>query len=442
MMNTKIQKKTYGMMVSLMLILAISVLFTEGNLAKAAKVKLVLQSGYPEMVPFYQQVMKDYGKSHPDVEIELTSFALREHERKLAVSLPTHTGPDIVEAAFYISYPYVQKRYLVENPPDIDAFVRSDAFQKITHQDILYEGKTYGVPMYQGSDALFYNETMLKEAGLATPPKTWQEMIAYACKLAEYDSRGVLTRSGISLRLSGAGSGVAAKWFYFFLAAGGRDLAIPTSDGKWQAGYNNEAGYETLKLFVDLLYKYHVDSHEIKHDAEAFALEATAMFVREPWVVGYMKEHAPNVKYNATYMPAYRQWATFTYINNIYVTDTCKNPDIAWDFVEFMLKPEYQRFIPKQIGWSPVRQDVDYSDILKETPQFTPFVRYPEGYEVYTHLMVGPIDEIYTKFADRLVSAFRDKNLLDNPTGIRKFLDDAAKETNDVLKKWKLFGKE
>jgi multiple sugar transport system substrate-binding protein len=57
------------------------------------------------------------------------------------------------------------------------------------------------------------------------------------------------------------------------------------------------------------------------------------------------------------------------------------------------------------------------------------------GYDEYGYPVIGPFDEVMTKLAERLVAAYANKSLLDNPAGIAKVLEDAAKETNDILKK-------
>src|SRR5207244_4327328 len=73
-------------------------------------------------------------------------------------------------------------------------------------------GKTYGLPLMEGSRAsMFYNKTMFKEAGIATPPSTFPELVADARKLVKFDASGKMIRSGISLRLSGQGSGIEQK---------------------------------------------------------------------------------------------------------------------------------------------------------------------------------------------------------------------------------------
>jgi len=43
------------------------------------------------------------------------------------------------------------------------------------------------------------------------------------------------------------------------------------------------------------------------------------------------------------------------------------------------------------------------------------------------------------KLAERLVKAYQDKSLLDNPTGVAKVIHEAAEETNEILKENKLY---
>ena len=108
-----------------------------------------------------------------------------------------------------------------------------------------------------------------------------------------------MTHSGISLRLSGQGSGIAEKWEIFLFANGGRVLEA-TGPGKWKAGFNNEAGYLALNFYLNALYKYKVDSFDVLHDQAAFTGGVTSQFNRETYIIGAMKTDAPNRKYGIT----------------------------------------------------------------------------------------------------------------------------------------------
>jgi multiple sugar transport system substrate-binding protein len=409
-------------------------------------VKLTLWSGYPEMKPYFDAAAKFYNELHPNVTIEVSTFPLRDIERKYAVSLPTNSGPDIAETHIYIAQMHIENGSLVPNPPEVTKFLKSGVFHPLFVSDSSWQNTVYGVPVLFSLDSLLYNTQMFKEAGLAAPPKNWDEMISMGKKLTKYDAQGNVTRSGLGLRLFGAGSGVAAKWWYFLKSAGGElfDECAPNS-GKYRAGYDNEAGRDTLKLYIDALYKHKIHEPKLKQDAEGFANQQAAMFVRESWLVGYMKKNAPAVQYDVAPLPAYKKTNTLLFWTNVYVTRSSKQPKEAWDFVMFMANgpklKELEQILYNTVGWMPPRNDVlkRHPKIYAEVPQYKYFAEVPKTYELYAYPRLAVTDEAFTKLAERLVKAYQDKSLLDNPAGIAKVIHEAAEETNGILKENKLY---
>ncbi len=412
-----------------------------GSAVAFGNTKLSLWSGYPEMMPFYEKVAEDYQKLHPEVEVEILAYNLRDHEQKLSVTIPTDTVADIVEISDYAMRKFVEAGFIPPNPPDIDAMLKSGSYSQFAIDHLTYGSNTYGIPLFRGRQVMFWNKTMFAEEGLPGAPTNWDEVIDYSQKLARYDEQGNLTRSGISLRISGGGSGVAEKWWFWLYPAGGT-IIEKCPDGKYRAGYDNEAGQEALKLYIDLLYKYHVDDHEIKHDSEAFALELTAMFTRESWVVGYMQQYAPEVEYDTASLPRYRRAGTIENLVNLHVTRPCKDPEVAWDFIKFILQPEYQTYLFETVGWLPARDDIDYSPVYEKIPQYRAFLEIPEDFEFFGYEPIACFDEIQTKLAERLVDAFLDRGLVDNPEGIARVIHEAAEETNSILRENELYHEE
>lgn len=420
------KKKLVLLVVCMLLVVGLS------SMASAKKVQLSIWGGYPEMVPFYQKVAADYAKENPNVEISILANPLREHEQKLSAAIPSNTAADIVETTSYVMRKFIDAGWLDPNPEAIDAFLQGGLFGDFYVNDLTIGGKTYGLPLFQGRQVMFYNTAMFREAGLPGAPTTWDEVIEYSQKLAQYGDNGELLRSGISLRKSGGGSGVAEKWRFWLYPAGG-DIVEEVSPGKWRNGYNNQAGQEALALYVDLLHKYNVDDFRVKADSDGFVLETHAMFTRESWVVGHMQQYAPEVEYDTAPLPVHHRAGTISNLVNMYVTKSSKNPDVAWDFLQFMFKPEYQKLMLSEVGWFPCL-DADYEEILEGTPQYRAFMDLPEGFELYGIPPLACFDEIQTKLAERLISAFMDASLVDNPEGIAKVLADAAAETDAILR--------
>ena len=260
----------------------------------------------PEVQPWYQAAAAEYAKTHPGISFDFFSTSLREAEQKLTAAVPTGTGPDIYDIGTNISVNFIDNNLIDPNPPEIDAYLKSPAWNRFLVDFFTIDGKTYGLPLWEGSRAcMFWNKTYFQQAGLTGPPKTFPELIEAAKKLVQIDSQGRMTRSGISLRLSGQGSGIGEKFRYVLEAAGG-SLIERTAGGKWHNGYDNQAGRDALGFYVDAVQTWHIDDPKVPHDADAFASGATAMLFREAWVIGDIQSKNPKLDYGVAPIPAWK----------------------------------------------------------------------------------------------------------------------------------------
>lgn len=417
-----------------MLLLVILVVFSTLNVVQvmAKSKKITVWIGWSQLMPVYNEAVADY-KKKTGTDVEVLAFPLREFERKLAVSLPTGNAPDIFVTSEYIIPQYIEAGYVAEPPKAITKFVKS-SFDPMTLELNTFNNKIYGVPQIGIARILYWNKELFKEVGLTRAPQNWDELVEYARKLTVYDAQGKVVRTGISLRKFGGGSGVTEK-FQIFLASAGGKILTQTSNGKWRAAYNDEAGRATLKLYIDLIHKYKTDSFDTKQDTEAFGLGHTAMFIREVWPIPYYKETAPNLKFDTAIVPGRVNGKSGTVYSteSAFVPKSSKNSKAAWDFIMFFNEEKYMRMMLEDIGWPVPRTDLDFSDIYQREPAYATAMERPKGYVLSTYAPIGCADEIWTKLGERLEAAFRDSSLVDNPNGIKKVLDEAAKETNKIL---------
>lgn len=402
-------------------------------------ITLSIWADAPELEAFYKKVSADYQKIHPNVKFDILALQARDLEAKVAAAVPSDTAADILQGTTSPMQRYVENGLIPKVPPQIVQLItNTTAYPKELTDQLLYKGDYYGMPFYQGRHAIYYNTDYYKAAGVTNPPQTMDDLTTLAQKLVKVEN-GEMKYSGLSLRLTGAGSGIAEK-FLIWLYPNGGDIIVKTPEGKYHSNYNNDAGKKTLKMYIDMLYKYKTDDPKIKHDTEAFELGATAMYLRESNVVGDIAKKAPNLNYDTVPVPKGVRWGDLSSPDDLYVTKSSKNPDVAWDFVLFSQKEEYLNYLLSEIGWIPQRQDYTYAEALKAHPQFKGFTFKDPNYKLYLTPNIGQFDEIETKLAERLSKAFLDPSLLDNDAGIAKVLADAAKETDDILKKANLYG--
>jgi multiple sugar transport system substrate-binding protein len=286
------------------------------------------------------------------------------------------------------------------------------------------------VPIFRGQGALFYNTEMFEKAGLGAPPKTMEEYTAYAEKLTQRDASGNPTVSGWSLRLSGGGQGIAEKFWINLFQYGG-NLLTQNADGKWTVDYASPAGRQTLKQYLENVHTLKTVSVEMPADAEAFERQQTAMFIRESWVIGDIAKKAPDLKYATAPLPV----GSIVAPNYVYTSAEGEKAQLVWDYALAINDPENAVWLLENVGWLPNRKDVDYSAVIEKTPALNAFLNYPDGYKFFTLPAIGPVEEILTRLAERLVRAYADPSLAGDDAKIDAFLAEAAAETESILKR-------
>ena len=407
-----------------------------------APTTLSLWTGYPELTPYYEAVAEAYKAAHPGVSVTVFSTSLREAEQKLSAAVPTGTGPDIFDIGTNITVNFIEAGLVEPNDPAIDQYLRSKAWSPLLADFFSAGGKSYGLPLLVSTAALYYNKTMLKEAGLAQPPATFPELVDAARKMTKLDGSGRMTRSGLSLRLSGQGSGIAEK-FRFVLEPAGGSLIVKTPSGKWHNGFDNEAGRAALQFYVDSVQKDKIDDPRIPHDAAAFESGTTAMLFREAWVIGEIQQKNPSLDYGVVPIPSWRTGEPHKMLLQpwgIYVNGKSGNQPAAWEFLRFLTSAENAFRLTSMTGWVSARQDVSWQPLLQTAPQFAVFVQPPKDVTYYVEPILPVWDEIESKMADRLTSAYVDPSLNGNPEKVAQTIHDMAAETDGLLKEADLYG--
>jgi multiple sugar transport system substrate-binding protein len=315
--------------------------------------------------------------------------------------------------------------------------LKSGPWNKFVVDFFTLSGKTYGLPLMEGSKAsMYYNKAMFGEAGIAGPPATMVELVDTAKKLVKFDGSGKMTRSGISLRLSGQGSGITEK-FRYLLEGAGASVVVKTASGKYHNNFDNDAGRSALQFVVDAVQKHKIDDPKVQHDAAAFAAGATAMLFREAWVIGEIQQKAPTLEYGVAPIPKWTASSPYKMLLQpwgIYVNGKSSNKAASWEFLKFLTNPENSFRLTSMTGWVCEREDIDWKPLLAKTPQFEVFVSPPKGMDYYLEPVLGPWDEIQSKMADKLAAAYIDPALNGNPAKVAEAIRPMAAQTDQLLK--------
>jgi len=107
-----------------------------------------------------------------------------------------------------------------------------------------YQGKTYGVPWINDSKFFFFNKKMLADAGITTPPKTWDDVVAAA--------KAIKAKGLVKFPLVGSwkqAEAVICDWTQLAAAFGATDFV----DAQGNALFNTDGGLKALQFMKQLL---------------------------------------------------------------------------------------------------------------------------------------------------------------------------------------------
>jgi len=162
--------------------------------AQSTKKLSILTWNIADQEVLFKEEFADFQKSNPGVEIEWLDKKGPELPAFYQTQLVAGTAPDVVDLQGAIWVEWAANGALL----DLTPYLQKDAeVAKLYNRDYLssfaYENKTFVIPFYIAKTLLFYNKTMFKEAGLAGPPKTFDELINSAQAMAKGEKTGFLT---------------------------------------------------------------------------------------------------------------------------------------------------------------------------------------------------------------------------------------------------------
>lgn len=388
--------------------------------------KLSIWLGYPETVDAFKLGEAEFKKQYPNVQVEILTFELREFEAKLAIAVPTGAGPDILALHDFLFQRYYEGAAYDDLPADITATVNDAKIIDAVFKDVVTRGgKVWGLPWWTGRSALYYNLDHFKEAGIAGPPETVAQMWQYAEKLTRKGPNGEVTRAGISMRLTGPSGGTQKFGYVYFQTVGRQMLEPGKKPGTVRVTLkdNLDVAARTLMEHINHLHgDKKSDDWALKHDAQGFASGAAAMFLRESWVIPFVKKNGPDVRFGVARMPKDKSWGAFNFIEILSVNKTSKMKKAAWDFVRILQDQKILNNVLESSGWVPLRKDRDFSELLAREPRYAPIITAVQGYTQYLEPPNTAYEQVTTRMGEVIQTAYRDASLVNNLEGVKKVI--------------------
>ena len=173
-------------------------------------------------------VITNYKAARPYLAVNIRQLRPEDLYNRLVETLAEDRGPDIISIDNRSLGKYVSK--LTTLPPSVqDTTVKviegqfstqtvvstktiptvtldqlDREYIPVVKQDVIRGGRIYGLPISMDTMAIYYNKDLLDRAGIAEPPKTWEEFQEAVRKLTKFDRvSGKIVQSGAALGAAG-----------------------------------------------------------------------------------------------------------------------------------------------------------------------------------------------------------------------------------------------
>ena len=231
--------------------------------------------------------------------------------------------------------------------PAID---RQDYFSGIWDTNIV-DGKLYGIPWYVDTRILFYRRDLLAQAGFSAPPQSWFELEQM---LAAIKARAGPDRYSILLPIN--------EFEPLLVLALQGDEPLLRDGGRW--GNFESAGFRrALRFYVEMFrrgWAPPLTDADVSNVWSEFARGYFSFYISGPWNIGEFKRRLPADR-QASWMTAPLPGpdgpgASIAGGSSLVVFDTSHVKLAAWQWIEYLSRPDIQRRFHELTGDLPPRR--------------------------------------------------------------------------------------
>lgn len=250
----------------------------------------------------YTPLFQQYQGINPFIgNISYRKFGEETYKKELLSALAAGNGPDIFAIRNSWMGEFQDKivpapEYQVTEKEVRDHFVDVVAYDFIDPSD----QKIYGLPLSVDSLALYYNRDIFNAAGITTPPKTWQELLAMTPKLTQIDQYGNIIQSALAFGTSDNVNRAPAILLGLMFALGAE---IDDQYGRVNFFRTDAAqkAFEYYMLFSDVRSSAYTWNANMHYSIDAFYEGRLAMMANYSWRYETLRQK--NAKLNMAVAP-------------------------------------------------------------------------------------------------------------------------------------------
>ncbi|HEY8448333.1 MAG TPA: ABC transporter substrate-binding protein [Thermomicrobiales bacterium] len=338
-----------------------------------------------------KEMIAEFEAENPNIKIQLDEVPNADVLTKLTAYAEGNDLPDIIDGQFGLSS-FISLNAALDITDRIDAEGLRDSFIPVALQAAMdSEGRILGMPLYTGTDALYYRIDHFEEAGLDpnSPPRTWDELVEVAKALTNPRAG----RYGFGMY----GKTHTQRVIHFMQNNGpdGEMLRLDRESGIWTILCNSPDSIGAVQYLVDLALVHKVVPPNVVEmdypaNVSAFAGGNISMLTTGPWGAQTFIGTNPELEGKFAVAihptpdgstPKLRQGSLVYAIGR-----TTKYPDEAFKFLKWIAH-DRQSYFAAKAGYGPTTKAALEDPAIAEDPFLSVFLEQSltavvEPYEV------------------------------------------------------------
>lgn len=300
-------------------------------------IRLTGWASSPAEADILNKLLEGFNKKYPEITVKYEPINA-DYDKKIQADAVANTMADVFYMDVLWAPDWIKKGLAIPLDEYIAAEkVNTSDFEASLLKGFQSGGKTYGLPKGYSPLGLFYNKEMLEKANVKVPA-TWDELRTAA---------KTLTKDGVK------GLALApdhARFVPFIYMNGGKLF----NDDKTKGFFNSPEAVDAAKFYAGLVTTDKVADTPKGLGAEwagdALATGKAAMVFEGHWMIPFMKDKAPNMKYGVAELPAGPKGkSNFVFTVSYSVSKSSKNPAAAFKLVNYLTSQEAQKQV-MQLG--------------------------------------------------------------------------------------------
>ena len=314
---------------------------------------------------FVKSAIDSYEKAHPNITVNYTHQPSINYRTRVQTQISSGQGPDIFEIHNSWLPMFLQTSYISPMPDTVETFDDyTKAFYPIVTDSFTKNKRIFAIPFSIDGLALYYNEDILKAAGV-NPPIYWSDFIDSAVKMTVKDSAG-------NIQTAGAALGATNNVDYWSDILG---LLFAQQPGVSFEHPDSQLGADVLTFYTSFIIDPRRKTWDVtlENSTQAFSEGKLAYYFAPSSQVNSMKQKNPSLNFKVIPVPQLPShdsvgWGDFWGLS---VSANSQYPTEAWNFLKFLTSAEeekslYQEDLPGKLIGQPYSRAELQNELLSD----------------------------------------------------------------------------